>query len=102
MQSTKTEKLREAIKHAAAEFLEQESNRTSLITVTNIHLTPKADRATILITVYPDSNEKQALEFVNRQGGALRDFLGKRVSLQRLPLDRKSTRLNSSHMSISY
>ena len=85
MQSTKTEKLREALRHSAAEFMAEVSNRTSLITVTNIHLTPKADRATILITVFPDEKEKEALEFCSRQGGALRDYIGKHVSLQRLP-----------------
>ncbi|MDO8594159.1 MAG: ribosome-binding factor A [bacterium] len=85
MKATKSEKMREAIKHAAAEFMAQESNRTSLITVTNVHLAPKGDRATILITVFPDDKEKDALEFASRQGGALRDFIGQRISLQRLP-----------------
>lgn len=83
--SSKTEKLREAIRHIAAEFMSAESNRTSLITVTNVHLTPKADRATILVTVFPEDKEKEALEFAGRQGGAVRDFIGKRISLQRLP-----------------
>ena len=77
--------MREAIRHAAAEFLAQESNRTSLITVTGVHLSPRGDRATILVTIFPDSKEKEALEFVRRTGGALRDFLGEHVSLQRLP-----------------
>ena len=85
MKTTKAEKMREAIRHAAAEFLAEESNRTSLITVTNVHLSPRGDRATILVTVFPDQKEKEALEFVSRTGGALRDFIGGRVSLQRLP-----------------
>lgn len=85
MKATKSEKLREAIRHAAAEFLAQESNRTSLITVTNVHLTPKGDRANILITVFPEDKEKEALEFALRQGGALRNFIGKRISLQYIP-----------------
>lgn len=85
MSSQKNEKIRKAIQHAAAEFMAQKSNRTSLITVTNVHLSAKRDTATILITVFPEDKEKEALEFVLRAGGALRDFLGKRVSLQRLP-----------------
>ncbi len=85
MKATKSEKMREAIRHAAAEFMAIESNRTSLITVTNVHLTPKGDRATILVSVFPDSKEKEALEFVSRTGGALRDFISKRISFQRLP-----------------
>src|SRR5690242_21558550 len=37
-----------------------------------------------------------------RQGRARRGHLGRRLLGVRLQLDRKSTRLNSSHMSISY
>lgn len=85
MKSTKSEKLREAIQHAAAEFMAEVADSTSLITVTNVHLTPKADRATILVTVFPDDKEKDALAFASRQGGKLRDFIGQRISLQHLP-----------------
>lgn len=85
MRGTKSEKMREAIRNAAAEFVAQESNRTSLITVTNVRLSPRGDRATILVTIFPDDKEKEAIEFVKRRSGALRDFLGKHISLQRLP-----------------
>ncbi len=85
MKTNRSEKLREAIRHAAAEFLAETSNRTSLITVTGIQLSPKGDRATVLITVFPDDKEKEALAFAVRQGGALRDFIGKRISLQYIP-----------------
>lgn len=85
MSAQKNEKIREAIRHAAAEFMAERSNRTSLITVTGVQLSPKRDKAAILITVLPEDKEKEALAFAARTGGALRDFLGKRVSLQHLP-----------------
>ncbi|OHA21399.1 MAG: hypothetical protein A2849_00205 [Candidatus Taylorbacteria bacterium RIFCSPHIGHO2_01_FULL_51_15] len=85
MKTTKAEKMREAIRHAAAEFMAEASNRTSLVTVTNVHLAKRGDSATVLITVFPDDKEKEALEFASRQGGALRDFISKRISLQRVP-----------------
>jgi ribosome-binding factor A len=81
----KHEKTAKAIAHAAAEFISGVSNRTSLITVTGVTLSPKRDRATVLITVLPDSQEAAAVEFCNRQAGGLRDFLKKRIALQRLP-----------------
>lgn len=81
----KLNKTKEAIHHAAAEFLSENSNRTSLITVTGVSLTEKRDRAVVLITVLPESQERAAIEFCSRQAGALRAFLKKRVSLQRLP-----------------
>lgn len=83
--SYKGEKIRESLKHLAAEFLSKVSNRTSLITVTDVVLSRKRDRAAVLISVFPETQEQAALEFASRQGGALRDFLKKKVSLQRLP-----------------
>lgn len=81
----KQEKIREAIRHAAAEFLERESNRTALITVTGVALSRRGDRATVHITVLPESQEAAALDFAGRQGGALRAFIAKRVSLHHAP-----------------
>ena len=83
--TAKNQKIQEAIRHAAAEFLSETSNRTSLITVTAVDLSPRRDRATVLITVLPENQETAAIAFVSRQAGALRDFLRRRVSLQRLP-----------------
>lgn len=77
--------MKEALRHAAAEFLERESNRRSLITVTSTALSAKGERATIFVTVLPEEEERAALAFVGRRAGALRDFISKRVSLQRLP-----------------
>ncbi|MEK7208504.1 MAG: ribosome-binding factor A [Patescibacteria group bacterium] len=85
MNELKEGKTREAIQHAAAEFLSAASNRTSLITVTGVRLSRRGDRATIAVTVFPKDKEEKALEFARRQGGALRDFIAKRVSLMRLP-----------------
>lgn len=83
--SLKSEKIREAIRHAAAEFLGRESNRTALITVTGVALSRRGDRATVHITVLPESQETAALDFASRKGGALRAFIARRVSLQHAP-----------------
>jgi len=77
--------MREAIKHAAAEFMAEVADNTSLITVTDVKLSPKTDRATILVTVFPDDKEEEALAFARRQGGKLRDCIGRRISLQYVP-----------------
>lgn len=81
----KNEKAREAIHHTAAEFLSTVSNRTSLITVTGVDLSPKRDKAIILISVLPVTQEAAAVEFTNRQRSAFRDFLKSRINIQRLP-----------------
>ncbi len=84
--SLKDEKIREAIRHAAAEFLERESNRTALITVTGVALKARGRSAVILFTVLPEEMEQGALAFLKRQRGALRGYIAKRVRMQRLPL----------------
>ena len=84
--SLKDEKIKEAIRHAAAEFLERESNRTALITVTDVSLRARGRVAVILFTVLPAEGEREALAFLKRQRSALRGYIAKRVRMQRLPL----------------
>ncbi len=70
---------------SAARFLEAESNHTSLITVMRVELAPKNQRATVLLSVLPESEEEKALEFANRRAGAFRRFLGQAARMRRLP-----------------
>jgi ribosome-binding factor A len=84
--SLKEEKTREAIRHAAAEFLARESNRTSLITVTDVVLKERGRRAVILCTVLPEEMEGAALAFLKRQRSTLRGYIAERVRMQRLPM----------------
>lgn len=81
----KSAKLSAEIAREAARFLEQESNRTALITVTGVELNSKNRRATILISVMPQSEEEKAVEFANRKAGEFRNFLGQAARMRRLP-----------------
>ena len=83
--SERREKTREAITKAAAEFLMRESNRQSLITVTGASVSDNFKRATVYMTVLPDSAETKALEFANRKARDFRDFLREWVKLGILP-----------------
>ena len=76
--SKRNEQVSEVIRQVAAEFLERESNRSSLVTVTRVEVTDKRDRAMIFITVLPDSEEEPALEFTKRKRGVFRKYLAKR------------------------
>jgi ribosome-binding factor A len=42
-------------------------------------------RATIFITVMPESKEKEALEFAKRKRAELRDFLKKNIEIKIIP-----------------
>lgn len=74
-----------ALQEAAAEFISRESNHRSMITVTRVALNPRGDKAEIYVSVYPEKNIHAATDFLNRQRGAFRDFLGTRVQIRALP-----------------
>jgi ribosome-binding factor A len=73
------------IKELAMTFLGRESNRTSLLTVTNVILSDRGKHVKILFTVLPEDKEKQALEFVKRQRTDFRDYLKKNARLPIIP-----------------
>lgn len=81
----RTLRLAKEIAREAARFLEAESNHNSLITVMRVELAPKNQRALILISVLPETEEEKALEFANRRAVAFRRFLGQAARMRRLP-----------------
>ncbi len=83
--SDRDQRIEETIREAAAKFLSQESNRTSLITVTGVALSADGKRAQIMVTVMPDSQETAALDFANRKRAEFKQFLFDKSRLGRVP-----------------
>lgn len=77
--------MKELLREAAAEFLARESNRQSLITVTEATITEDGREGRIFITVYPDSAEEGALQFANRNRAEFAHYFTKRVKGMRAP-----------------
>lgn len=75
----------ELIRELASKFLSMESNRTSLITVTRVESDPKGSVANIYVTVFPDTQQNAALDFVKRQRSEFRDYLKQNAKLMRIP-----------------
>ena len=75
MATRRQEKVATLLKHIAARFLEEVSDRTSLITVTDAELSPDLKHGKIFVTIYPESKEEQALGFAKRQEHAFREVL---------------------------
>jgi ribosome-binding factor A len=73
------EKMREALREVAAEFLAREAGPQSLITVTSASLSSEGRRGTVFITVLPESAEAAALAFANRNRGEFGQFFEKRI-----------------------
>lgn len=85
MAEDKQKRAEEMIQHLAADFLSRTSNRTSLITVTNVDLARDMSKAIILISVFPEDKAKGALDFVKRQRDDLRDYVKANSRLKRIP-----------------
>ncbi len=75
----------EEIAHLAAEFLESESNRQSMITITRADVSPNLSSAVIYFTVLPDTQEEHALDFAKRKRAEFRSFVKKNLPLRKLP-----------------
>ena len=81
----RNEKVANQIKELAAEFLGRENNRTSLITVISCNASPDLKKATIFITVLPNSKEHDALDFAKRKRAEIRDFLKGKMNTKIIP-----------------
>ena len=81
----RNERLAEELQHLAATFLQRESNRTSLITVTRCELSDNQKYATIFISVFPTDNEEMAEEFVKRKRTEFVAYVHDNSKIGRLP-----------------
>lgn len=79
------EKIGEIIKHLSAKFLEEENNGSSLLTVTDLRMSPDGKYATILFTVFPDEFQKTALEFTKRKRGDFQKYVRKNSKIGHVP-----------------
>ena len=69
------DRLATRITELAAEYLQMESNRTSLITVIRTDILNKGRRAIVYFTVLPDLEEERALKFARRKRSDFRKFI---------------------------
>lgn len=81
----KEERIQHIIKELASEFLSRESNRQSLVTVTDVQFSKRSKQATILISVMPDHKSTAALDFAKRKRADLRAYIKEKSRLSILP-----------------
>lgn len=86
MTSARQDKMRQLLREIVASFFARESGGRSLITVTDVTISPDFKRATIYITTIPTSEEERALEFAKRKRSDLRDHIAKMARLRILPV----------------
>lgn len=81
----KNDKIRELIRELAAEFFSRNSNRTSLITITDVELKSRGAAAVIKFTVMPVNQESAALDFMHRQLTDFKAYVKSRSRIMRIP-----------------
>lgn len=69
----------------AADFFSRESNRLSLITVTDVEIRSRGATAVILVTVLPENQEESAVEFMHRQLTDFKEYVKSHSKIQRIP-----------------
>ena len=79
------EKIKELLKELAARFLQEESNRTSLITVIDANVSKDLKKATIFVTVYPEDKEVSALDFLKRKRSDFKQFVKSKIKMKSIP-----------------
>ena len=81
----KDERLKEIIRELAAQYFSRESNRQSMITITDVEIQSRGGRAVILMTVLPEKEEETALGFAHRQLSDFREFVQNNSRIARVP-----------------
>jgi len=84
--STSNERAADLIKEAASEFIQRESNRNSMITVTNTAFSTDFKKVSIFVTVFPEQQEVAAIDFLKRNRRDFKEYLKSHTRLKRIPL----------------
>ncbi len=75
---------KELRKHVAT-FVEQESNKTSLITVTRCEISSDLKELDVFLSVLPIDKENLVVDFLNRRKKDAREYIKKHVRIRVIP-----------------
>ena len=83
--SDRVKRVREQLQHLAAEYLNTEANRLSLITVTSALISRDFKNATIFVTVYPEEDEEAVINYLKRKRSDFRAYVSKHAHMKTMP-----------------
>jgi ribosome-binding factor A len=83
--NSKLEKINKEMKKLFAQFIEKESNKQSLITVTRCEISSDRKNIDVLVSVLPEEKEKQVIKFLERRKWDARDYMKKRIKTRVIP-----------------
>ncbi len=85
MKDRRRSRLLDLIRDMAAEFLQRESNRTRMITVTRVESSKAVDEMYIYISIFPTEGESAALKFAQKKAGEFRNYVSEKTKGKTLP-----------------
>lgn len=85
MKHDRLQKLNKEMRKAFSEFIERESNKQSLVTVTRCDTAPDLSHVIVYVSVFPTDAEGKVISFLNRRRVDARTHMKKRVICRRIP-----------------
>ena len=85
MENDRNHKIEEQIKEIAATFIERESNKSALLTITKVEVYDRGRSAMIYLSVLPENGEDSAINFLKRKRAEMREAIKKRMNIRTIP-----------------
>ena len=85
MQGERKDRVGTNLRKLASDYIQKESSPESLITITRVSVGSNLKRATLFVTVYPDTLAEKALQYLRRKRGDIRNYIGKQTRMKVLP-----------------
>ena len=79
------EKLNTLFKKLTARFLQNESDKSLLTTVTDFKISSDLRRATAFISVFPENKEGKALDLLQKKRNELKEFFKQNTEMKIVP-----------------
>jgi ribosome-binding factor A len=83
--NSKLEKINKEMKKLFAQFIERESNKESLVTVTRCEISSDRKNIDVLVSVFPVDMEEKVIKFLDRRKWDARDYMKKRIQTRVIP-----------------
>lgn len=85
MINEKLQRINKEMRKLFADFIERESNKNSLITVTRCEISKDRKNIAVFVTVMPQAEEQKVVGFLNRRKWDARDYMKKRIQTRVIP-----------------
>lgn len=85
MLDSKQNKINKEMKKLFAQFIEKESNKESLVTITRCEISPNRKDIDVFVSVFPEDKEEQVIAFLDRRKWDARDYAKNRIKTRIIP-----------------